>query len=161
MAHADAQCLWLRASLELESPLQVNRFSDPESESALLGYVATNGFEKIPEHEIPVPADFTDERWTLIYRVAHAQHRQGMVPSHLSITGALRDLQHDLAEKFLSGWEDWHLSTDRSLQFSPRTVVEACRSIRRCAQKRAGVQVGQTLIDGGIDAQEERRAGAF
>ena len=132
------------------------KFTDPNQESAVMGYIATNGFDGIAERDICPPHDFTDARWRPIYSAAFALHRAGRAVNQFTITDELKRLGLDaeLQKEILTGWEDWPIHADGSLAFVPAAVTGCLRDIHRLALTRQSVKVGQDIADGVIDAAE-------
>ena len=134
------------------------KFSDPNQESAVLGYVTLNGFDKSPEKDICPPHDFTDARWRPIYSAAVALHRAGRVVNQYSITEEIERLGFaaDLQSEIPTGWENWPAHTDGSLTFVVGSVTGCLRDIHRLALQRECVKVGEQIAEGEIDAGEGR-----
>ncbi len=134
----------------------MNRFSDSASENALMGYISEHGFDKIPAAYIPTPDEITDERWQPIYAAAHALHGTSLGVTHISIAFSLMtpEMERRLTELFPLGWRDWHTHTDKTLNFNPAGIAEACKTIRVLAAKRKSTRIGQQVLDGDIEPAE-------
>lgn len=137
--------------------MSTKKLSDPNQESAVLGYVGLLGFSGIEASAICVPDDFTDERWRPIYAAAYSLHRLGWGVNHFSIVEEIARLRLDeeLARHFPLGWSDWMDSVDKSLQFGgPGGVTQCLRTIRALSLTRKTMGIGQALTEGALDAEE-------
>jgi hypothetical protein len=140
------------------------RFSYPEKEQAVVGYLAMRGFEGIPRAAVIEPEAFASTVGGVFYAAAYALHRAGREVAHQSLLDAVERNRHWLSQAETGakeeGSEDWRnylLGADGSLGYNRgggKLVTEMLKDIAAAAEKRQAVSVGQALVEGSMEPDE-------
>jgi hypothetical protein len=144
------------------------RFSYPEEEQAVVGYLAMRGFEGIPRAAVIEPEAFASTVGGVFYAAAYALHRAGREVGHQSLLDAvernrhwLRQAETGAKEEGSEDWRNYLLTADRTLGYNRgggKLVAEMLKDIAAAAEKRQAVSVGQALVDGSMAPDEAARA---
>lgn len=131
------------------------RFHAHQEESAILGYLALQGFmgAKAPCH----PEVFSDERWRVIYRAAYALNEAGAVVNRFSITDELQrtGVPRSFEELFPLGWQTWPSAVDSSIALCSPAVLDDCfAAVAECALRRRAAEIGKGLAEGVVSVAE-------
>ena len=132
------------------------KFSDSQKESAVIGYIGTQGFTSIPASCHANPAAFTDPRWRIVYGAALALHRAGRDANHLTIEEEIDRLGWKAELEKETGGISWLALADSSLAFNASGIIQCLKDIGTYAAEREASTVGKELHDGTISAQEAR-----
>jgi hypothetical protein len=131
----------------------MTQFSVPSQESAVVGYIAVNGFTGL-ERSLCPGDEFTSDQWRPIYTAALRVHHAGRVVNQFTITEEIRKLgvSPDFEKLFPLAWDSWPTLADASLQFCPPALAASClEAIHECALRRAASKLGKELAEGAID----------
>jgi hypothetical protein len=131
----------------------MTEFSSPSQESAVVGYIATNGFTGL-ERSLCPGDEFTSDQWRPIYTAALRVHHAGRVVNQFTITEEIRKLgvSRDFEKLFPLAWDSWPTLADTSLQFCPPALAASCLdAIHEAALRREASKLGKELAEGSID----------
>lgn len=144
------------------------RFSYPEKEKAVVGYLAMRGFEGVPRAAVIEPEAFASRLAGVFYGAAYALHGVGKPVGHMSILDAVERNRHWLRvveaaarEDGLPDWRNYLLCADDSLSYNRaggELVGEMLGEIASAAGKRRAAEVGRGLVDGTLAPAEAVRA---
>lgn len=130
------------------------RFSYPEKESAVMGYVLNHGFKGFPA-SLPAASAFASDYRT-VWAAALAVNAAGREVSQFTINDEIRrlGLDKEMGDCFSQGWESWSFLADQSLLFNHAAVVECLKDIEAAALERVAHDVLAKGAEGIIDRVE-------
>jgi hypothetical protein len=144
------------------------KFSHPEKEQAVVGYLALRGFEGIPRAAMVEPEAFASTVGGVFYAAAYGLQRAGRPVGHVSMLDAVERNRHwaklveaAAKEEGRADWRDYLLGADDSLGYNAQggqIVGEMLEEIAAAASKRKAGEIGRALVDGSMAPEEAARA---
>ena len=144
------------------------RFSYPEKERAVVGYLAMRGFDGVPASAVVQPEAFASDVGGVFYAAAYGLHKTGRPVGHISMLDAVERNRHWLelvtvaaGREGMADWKDYLIGADDSLGYNPmggQMVGEMLGEIAEALARRRAVEIGKGLMDGSVAPGDAVRA---
>lgn len=139
-------------------------FSYPEKESAVIGYISSQGFHGVPAAAVVEPEAFVDKMHGIIYAAGYSLYRAGKPVQAHTIIGAVESNAFWLAlaeksakEAGMVDWKDALAASDGSLSYNPQggeIVGEMLGEIGEAYRRRRSVEIAGLMQRGEMDYRE-------